>query len=211
MVLCCALSGCASQRRVVVGLSAEVEDYYAIYPSIEFDVAAVTADEADQLKKDGVDRYFAPGSPLRKRLEPFTVYFSQERTAPATLYFRSDYWDKWLKKKPVSLALIANLPHPPDMAEADPRLLVMDLKKGGVFTRPVYVEIEPQKITRIFDLPRDPRTGRAAAVRRPDNRETGGRDHVNPDAPGSEPDQNGDTPGGDTPGGDTPGDGNTNT
>jgi hypothetical protein len=202
-VLFCTLSGCASQRRVTVGLSANLEDYYAIYPSIEFDAAAVTAEEADQIKKDGVDKYFAPGSPLRKRLEPFTVYFSQEQTAPETLYFRSDYWDKWLKKKPVTLILIANLPHVPDMPDEDPRILSIDLKKDGVFTRPVYVEIEPDKITRIFGLPQDPRTGKNAEVRRPDNRETVGRNHVNPYAPADEPEQGGDTPDGDTPQGET--------
>jgi hypothetical protein len=199
MVLFCALSGCASQRQVTVGLSADLEDYYAIYPSIEFDVIAVTAEEADQIKTDGVDKYFSPGSSLRKRLEPFTVYFSQERTVPETLYFRSEYWDKWLKKKPVSLVLIADLPHSPDMSEEDPRLLVIDLKKDNVFVQPVYVEIEPQKISRIFDLPRDPRTGQVAEVQRPDNRETVGKNHVNPYAPAVKQEQGGDTPGGDTP------------
>ncbi|MDR1247997.1 MAG: hypothetical protein LBK63_01725 [Treponema sp.] len=199
VVLFCAFSGCASQRRVVVGLSADLEGYYAIYPSIEFDAAAVTAEEADQIKKDGVDKYFAPGSPLRKRLEPFTVYFSQEQTAPETLYFRSEYWDKWLKKKPVTLILIANLPHVPDMPDEDPRILSVDLRKNSVFTQPVYVEIEPDKIARIFDLPRDPRTGLKAEVRRPDNRETAGKNHVNPYAPADEPEQGGDTPSVDTP------------
>ncbi|MDR1252205.1 MAG: hypothetical protein LBK62_08560 [Treponema sp.] len=199
MVIFCALSGCASQRRVVVGLSADLEDYYTIYPSIEFDVAAVTADEADQVKKDGVDKYFAPASTLRKRLDPFTAYFSQEQTAPETLYFRSDYWDRWLKKKPVTLILIADLPHTPDMPDEDPRILSVDLKKNGVFTRPIYVEIEHDKVTRIFNLPKDPQTGKNAEVQRPDNREAVGRDHENPYAPAVKQEQGGDTPGGNTP------------
>jgi hypothetical protein len=180
MILFCALSGCASQRRVVVGLSLDMEDHYTMYPSIEFDIVAVTGEEADQIKKDGVDKYFAPGSPLRKRLEPFTVYFSQEQTAPATLYFRSDYWDRWLKKKPVTLMLLADLPHSPDMPEEDPRILSVDLKKNSTFTRPIFVEIEPEKITRVFELPKDPRTGLPAEVRRPNNREAGGQIHENP-------------------------------
>ncbi|MFP3089601.1 hypothetical protein LQZ21_04675 [Treponema sp. TIM-1] len=197
-----ALSGCASQRRVVVGLSPDLEDHYAIYPSVEFDIAAVTAEEADQIKKDGVDKYFAPGSPLRKRLEPFTVYFSQEQTVPATLYFRSDYWDRWLKKKPVTLMLIADLPHSPDMPEEDPRIITVDLKKNGIFTRPVYVEIEPEKITRVFELPKDPRTGLPAEIRRPNNREAAVRVHETSPAPES----------GQTPGeGESSGDGETNT
>jgi hypothetical protein len=74
----CALSGCASQRRVVVGLSPHLEDYYAMYPAIEFDIVAVTGEEADQIKKDGVDKYFALGSPLRKRLDPFRLFAAIE-------------------------------------------------------------------------------------------------------------------------------------
>jgi hypothetical protein len=183
MILFCVLAGCASQRRVVVGLSPDLEDYYAIYPSIEFDAAAVTGEEADQIKKDGMDKYFAPGSPLRKRLEPFTVYFSQEQTAPAVLYVRSDYWDRWLKKKPVTLMLMADLPHSPDMPEEDPRILSIDLKKNNIFPRPVFVEIEPEKITRVFELPKDPRTGLPAEVKRPNNREAGARIHKNPRDP----------------------------
>ncbi|MDR1430206.1 MAG: hypothetical protein LBI85_07925 [Spirochaetaceae bacterium] len=171
-VFLCLLAGCATQRRVVVGLSPEIEDYYSMYPSIEFDAVAVTGEEADQIKSDGVDNYFAPGSTLRKRLDPFTVYFSQERTQPETLPFQSAYWDRWLKKKPVTLALIADLPHSPDMAEDDPRVLYIDLKKDSVFVRRVYVQIEPQKLTRVFEPPRDPKTNLPIANIRPDSRES---------------------------------------
>ncbi|MDR0556800.1 MAG: hypothetical protein LBG43_02870 [Treponema sp.] len=177
----CLFAGCATQRTVVVGLSREIEDYYAIYPSIEFDAVAVTAEEADQIKSDGVDKYFAPGGALRKRLDPFTVYFSQERTQPGVLPFRSAYWDRWLKKKPVTLALIADLPHSPDMTGDDPRIIYIDLKKDSVFVRSVYVEIEPQKLTRVFDAPQDPKTDLPAANTRPDNREPALRIHQSPD------------------------------
>jgi hypothetical protein len=188
-ILFCAFSGCATQRRVVVGFSLEMEDYYAIYPSIEFDAVAVTGEEADQIKKDGVDKYFAPGSALRKRLDPFTVYFSQEETVPATLPYRSAYWDRWLKKKPVTLVLIANLPHSPDMPEEDPRILYINLKKNNLFAKPVYVEIEPEKVIRIFELPRDPRTDLPAKIRQPNNREAEGRIHENPFPPEDEQNQ----------------------
>ncbi|MDR2068330.1 MAG: hypothetical protein LBP71_00490 [Spirochaetaceae bacterium] len=206
LILFCLLPGCASQRRVVVGLSPDLEEYYAIYPSIEFDAVAVTAEEADQIKSGGVDKYFAPGSLLRKRLEPFTAYFSQEQTRPAVLYFRSDYWDRWLKKKPVTLILIADLPHTTDMPEEDPRILSIDLKKNGTFTRPVYVEIEPEKLTRVFELPYDPRTGLPAEIRRPNNREAEVRIHENPLNPGDGQNQKGASGNGETPG-----DGETNT
>jgi hypothetical protein len=165
---------------VVVGLSAEIEDHYEFYPSIEFDAVAVTAEEAERIKKEGVDEYFAPESPLRKRLDPFTVYFSQERTEPETLPAKSNFWDRWLKKKPATLVLIADLPHSPDMPEDDPRILTVDLTKDKVFAKPVYVEIEPEKITRVFELPSDPKTGRRAENRRPNNREAPARSHYNP-------------------------------
>ncbi|MDR2444520.1 MAG: hypothetical protein LBD44_01090 [Spirochaetaceae bacterium] len=178
-----AFAGCAAQRRVVVGLSVDLEDRYAIYPSIEFDAVALTEEETNQIKSGGVDAYFAPGGSLRKRVDPFTVYFSQEETRPAVLPFRSAYWDRWLKKKPVTLALIADLPHSPDMPEEDPRVLYIDLKKDGLFCRPVFVEIEPQKISRVYDLPRDPRTNLPADNRRPDNRRPALRIHDNPESP----------------------------
>jgi hypothetical protein len=130
-----------------------------------------------------VDLYFAPGNVLRKRIDPFTVYFSQESTQPGILPFRSDYWDRWLKKKPVTLALIANLPHSPDMPDEDPRALYIDLTVNRVFARPVFVEIEPQKISRVFALPRDPKTDLPADNRRPDNRRPAPGIHDNPESP----------------------------
>jgi hypothetical protein len=130
-----------------------------------------------------VNVYFAPGSSLRKRLDPFTVYFSQERTEPETLPFRSAHWDRWLKKKPVTLALIADLPHSPDMPEEDPRILYIDLTTNRIFARPVYVEIEPQKLSRVYELPRDPRTNLPADNRKPDNRRPAARNHSNPKNP----------------------------
>jgi hypothetical protein len=174
------VSGCASsQRQVIVGLSPELEEYYSMYPSIECDVVAVTEEEAEQIKSDGVDKYFTPAGSLRKRLEPFTVFFSQEYTQPEILPYKSNYWDRWFKrKKPVTLVLIANLPHSPDMPQDnDPRVLYIDLKKGGLFVKPVYVEIEPQKITQVFDKPKDPRTDLPAENRKPDKQEIDARIH----------------------------------
>jgi hypothetical protein len=130
-----------------------------------------------------VDAYFAPGNALRKRVDPFTVYFSQERTEPETLPFRSVYWDRWLKKKPVTLALVADLPPLPDMTGEDPRVLYIDLTKDKFFARPVFVEIEPEKISRVFSLPRDPKTNLPAKSRRPDNRRPAARIHNDPESP----------------------------
>jgi hypothetical protein len=160
-----ALAGCAINRGVMVGISEGVDAHYGIYPSIEFDVAAVTSDEVGQIKNTGVDGYFSPEEPLRKRLNPFTVYFGEENTAPRRLYARDELWMIWLKKKPVSLLLIADLPHEPDMPKDDPRLIFIDLKKS-IFTRgTIYIEIEAEKIVRIYTKPKDPRTDRKSGAK----------------------------------------------
>ena len=158
VIAACALSGCISQRRVAAGFSDDIAEYYALYPSIEFDVAAVTAGEADEIKSGGVEKYFDPNNSLRKRLQPFTAYFSEEQTAPAVLPYYSPYWDTLAKKKPTSLAIIASLPHDPGMGTPDPRMLFIDLSKHNFFAKPVYIEIEPQKVVQIYRKPEDPKT-----------------------------------------------------
>jgi hypothetical protein len=157
-ILMLAVTGCVSNRGVLVGISEAVEARYGIYPSIEFDAVAITGDEADQIKKMGVDGYFSPSEPLRKRLNPFTVYFGEENTVPRRLYARDDLWKTWLRKKPSSLLLIADLPHSPDMPKDDPRIIFIDLKKSIFTPGPIYVEIEAEKIVRIYTKPKDPRT-----------------------------------------------------
>jgi hypothetical protein len=153
-----AVTGCASNRGVVVGISEAVEARYGIYPSIEFDIAAVTSDEVDQIKATGVDGYFSPGEPLRKRLNPFTAYFDNENTAPQGIHARDNLWRVWLKKKPASLLLIADLPHSPNMPQDDPRLIFIDLEKNIFTPSIIYAEIEAEKIVRIYARPKDPRT-----------------------------------------------------
>jgi hypothetical protein len=154
-----AATGCASNRGVMVGISEGVEARYGIYPSIEFDAAAITDDEVDQIKKMGVDEYFSPSEPLRKRLNPYTIYFGEENTATHRLRARNNIWRTWLKKKPSSLVLIADLPHSSDMSkDDDPRLIFIDLKKHLFTPGPIYIEIEAEKIVRIYTKPSDPRT-----------------------------------------------------
>ena len=158
-ILALTLVACVSSRRVAVGLSPDMEIYYTIYPSIEFDTAAVTEDEADQIKKAGVDGYFSPDNPLRKRLNPFTAYFGEEATAPRTLYARSALWRTWQNKKPTKMVFIADLPHSSNMPQDDdPRLFFLDIKKRFLTPGAVYIEIEPDKIVRVYTKPKDPRS-----------------------------------------------------
>jgi hypothetical protein len=151
------LGGCVIARNIVVGISRDVENYYGIYASVEFDTAAVTNDEADQIKRAGVDGYFAPGNALRRSLEPFTVYFSEEETAPKRLRAESDYWRRWENKKPEKLLFIADLPYSPDSPQDDQRLIFIDIKRQFFEPRSIYIEVYPEKIVRVYKKLRNPR------------------------------------------------------
>ena len=84
---CALLSGCATKMTVMAGLSENIKDYYSIYPSVEIDVAAVTEEEAEELKKYNADSYFSVGNAMRKSLTPYTFTFSSEQTAPQTMKY----------------------------------------------------------------------------------------------------------------------------
>jgi hypothetical protein len=160
MITVPALSGCVISRNIVVGISKDLEGYYEIYPSVEFNAAAVTGDEADQIKNGGVDDYFSPGNAIKQSIEPFITYFSEEYTAPQELHARSDYWSKWAGKKPEKLVFIANLPHPPDSPQDDPRLILIDIKKQFFEPHNIYIEIYPEKIVRVYKKPKDPQASK---------------------------------------------------
>ncbi|MDR2803845.1 MAG: hypothetical protein LBB22_06115 [Treponema sp.] len=181
---------CATSRIIVAGLSSDIQSRYDIYPSIEVDIAAVTDDEAGQVKTAGVDGYFSPDNPLRKRLEPFTSYFSEEFTAPRELrtwtvtgrnsrkkgrhgrlpspVYRiqmDSYWQEWQKKKPSQLLVIADLPHSTDMPKDDPRIILIDLKKTLFAPSYIYIEVDPDKIVRVYKRPEDPRAASIPAAK----------------------------------------------
>jgi hypothetical protein len=158
VVFVTAFNACTINRRVIAGVSSDIQNYYDIYPSIELDVAAVTDDEANQIKSDGVDGYFSPANQLRRRLEPFTAYFDEETTAPRELHRWESYWDKWKGKKPAHLVIIADLPHSPGMPKDDPRMIFINIKKTLFTPSPVYIEIEPEKIVRVYKRPADPQS-----------------------------------------------------
>jgi hypothetical protein len=164
VIIVTAFGGCAINRRVVVGVSADIERRYGMYPSIELDVAAVTDDESDQIKTAGVDGYFSPDSSLRKRLEPFTAYFDDENVMPYTLHIKGNYWSNWQKKKPSKLAIIADLPHSPDMPKDDPRLIFIDIKETFFTLSPIYIEVEPDKVVRVYKKPKDPQSVSKSSV-----------------------------------------------
>ena len=85
---------------VTAGLSPQLKEYYSIYPSVEVDIAAVTTDEADEIRAQSVENYFAVGNPVRKGLAPHTLSFSSEQTEPRTMKRNAAEWDVWREKKP---------------------------------------------------------------------------------------------------------------
>jgi hypothetical protein len=149
-------AGCVTRANVMVGISETMKEHYAIFPSIEVDIAAVTDAEANDIKSEGVGNYFSPNSSLRTNLAPFTVFFSEEHTAPVFLWAHGEAWKKWQKKKPTNLAIMASLPHDPDAPPADPRILMIPLEKRP-FSSTVYVEVDPKKVIQVFGRPQDPR------------------------------------------------------
>jgi hypothetical protein len=149
------LSGCVSTYKVSVGITKELKDYYTIYPSIEVDVVAVTQAEADEIKKGGIEDYFAPNS-LRDRLSPFTLFFSDDNTAPEILFPQNSMWKEWKQKKPNILAVIASLPPVPDMPASDLRMLFIPMKKHFFMAKRVYFQVEPHRVAQIYKKPKDP-------------------------------------------------------
>jgi hypothetical protein len=149
-------SGCITQATVIVGLSESLEEYYSLYPSLEVDIAALSDDEVNSLKSEGVENYFSPNSSIRTNIAPFTIFFSEEHTAPVRFWAHGKAWKAWRKKKPTNLAIVVSLPHDSAAPPSDPRMLVIPLKKESM--APVYyVEIDPKKITRIATKPADPK------------------------------------------------------
>jgi hypothetical protein len=142
----------------MTGISSVLEDSYQMYPSVEVDIVAVNAAEADEIKSAGVDAYFSPDNPLRSRLDPFTIFFSGEHTEPVVLPYDGPPWFVWRGKKPETLAVIASLPDDPDASpsDPDPRMLFVPLKKHW-FIKKWYFEVEPQSVVQIYKKPVDPR------------------------------------------------------
>jgi hypothetical protein len=129
-------------------LSPDVTKYYDSLPSIEVDVAAVTDDEAKELKAAKVEDYFAPNSALRDKINPKTFYFTQEADKVAVLGSRDELWDEWLDNNPTTIVIIASLPPDDTLAKGapDPRLLLVPMKKGHIIAPRLRICIYPKKI-----------------------------------------------------------------
>jgi hypothetical protein len=146
-VLC---SGCVSQYKVVVEFSPALQGHFNEVPTLEVDIAAITDGEAGEVKQAGVEKYFAPDSGIRERLQSQTCFFSRESNGSFVLPSRAPVWQNWLLKDPANILVIASLPHDPSISpEADPRLLLIKMTRSYIFARTIYILVEPKKIIQI--------------------------------------------------------------
>ena len=158
IAFCVLSSGCATRMTVQAGLSENIKEYYSIYPSVEIDIAAVTEEEAEELKKVNADSYFSVGNAMRESLIPYTFMFSAEQTAPQTMKYNVPQWDKWLEKEPKKIAVLVNMPRKTDenAKGKDPRVLILDMSSGFMHHKTLYIEAKPGSVSRIYKEPTDP-------------------------------------------------------
>jgi hypothetical protein len=143
-------SGCVSQYKVVVEFSPALREHFTEYPTIEVDIAAITDGEASEVKQAGVEKYFAPDSGIRERLQSQTCFFSREEQKTFVLPSRAPVWQNWRLKKPANILIIASLPHDPSITpEADPRYLVVKMKGSYIVARTINILVEPKKVLSI--------------------------------------------------------------
>lgn len=126
------LSACSSSScDIQVYLSDDIRMTYGEIPSLEVDVAGVTAVQQQRLQNLDVDAYFTPGNAVRRSLSPATLYFSDADSAPYVIDDDSSYWDKWEQMGAEFIAVICNLP----------ALSANEFKQGGTDNRVLLINM----------------------------------------------------------------------
>jgi hypothetical protein len=143
-------TGCVSQYKVAVDFSPALKDYYTEFPTIEVDIAAVTDGEAEEVKQAGVEKYFAPNSGIRERLQSQTCYFYREEQRSFVLPSRAPIWRDWKLKKPAGVLVIASLPQDASATpQTDSRYIVVKMARSFIIARTINILVEPKKIMRV--------------------------------------------------------------
>jgi len=144
------ICSCVSQYKVVVDFSPTFKEYFTEIPTIEVDIAAVTDSEVDEVKQAGVEKYFAPDSGIREKLQSQTCFFYREEQNTFILPSRAPIWQSWNLKDPTTVLVIASLPHDPSMTpQADPRYVTVKMAKSYVLARTINILVEPKKVIRL--------------------------------------------------------------
>lgn len=111
--LTCALvlTACsASKVNLGVYLSPELQQTYGEVPTLEVDVAGVTAKQKQMLESSTIEQYFAPNSALRRSVLPVTLLFSPLQQRPYVLEKSFVAWDAWKQRGAEYVAVLCNLP-----------------------------------------------------------------------------------------------------
>lgn len=161
------LTACsASSVNLGVYLSPEVAQTYGEVPSLEVDVAGVTAKQKQTLEQISVEQYFAPNSALRRSIQPVTLYFSPLQQRPYSIEKSFAAWDLWEQRGAEYVMVLCNLPllsdHAPQGAVdttgtasgSDSRMLFIEMHDGFIKDSSSHVvEITSTGVIKVADEP----------------------------------------------------------
>ena len=171
-LLCCSalmLTACsASSVNLGVYLSPEVAQTYGEVPSLEVDVAGVTAKQKQTLEQISVEQYFAPNSALRRSIQPVTLYFSPLQQRPYSIEKSFAAWDLWEQRGAEYVMVLCNIPLLTDNAPqgaagsvsatggagSDSRMLFIEMHDGFIKDSSSHVvEITSTGVIKVADEP----------------------------------------------------------
>ena len=140
--LCCSLllTACSANKvNLAVYLSPEVAQTYGEVPSLEVDVAGVTAEQKQALEQTAVEQYFAPHSAIRSSIQPVTLYFSPLQQRPYSIEKSFAAWELWQQRGAQYVMVLCNLP----------QLFIKDSSSH-------IVEITSSGVIKVADEPEEP-------------------------------------------------------
>lgn len=136
------LTACsASSVNLGVYLSPEVAQTYGEVPSLEVDVAGVTAKQKQTLEQISVEQYFAPNSALRRSIQPVTLYFSPLQQRPYSIEKSFAAWDLWEQRGAEYVMVLCNLPLLERTAQQGATGIDPASNAGGSDSRMLFIEM----------------------------------------------------------------------
>ena len=170
--LCCCLmlTACSANKvNLAVYLSPEVAQTYGEVPSLEVDVAGVTAEQKQALEHTTVEQYFAPHSTVRSSIQPVTLYFSPLQQRPYSIEKSFAAWELWQQRGAEYVMVLCNLPQlsaaPQGAAAPDSRMLFIEMHDGFIKDSSSHiVEITSSGVIKVADEPEEPSTAEPSAA-----------------------------------------------
>lgn len=152
------LSACSSSTvNLAVYLSPEVAQTYGEVPSLEVDVAGVTAAQKQALEHTTVEQYFAPHSTVRASIQPITLYFSPLQQRPYSIEKSFAAWELWEQRGAEYVMVLCNLPKLSAASKdgaPDSRMLFIEMHDGFIKDSSSHiVEITSSGVIKVADEP----------------------------------------------------------